>query len=227
MRRSISLAIACVLAGSSAAAFADDGYVTSNVTMYSGPDASYPAVETIPAGEPVAIEGCEDGYGWCDVIWGQDRGWIAGGYIQYNYDNQPVLLQSYGAAIGIPIVTFAIADYWGRYYSGRPFFAQRDRWFNRPMPHRPPPPAFRGPLHDFAHGPVREAVHTPGRPAMGYPPHQQQAPGGHPEYRNAPINRGPENRGPENHAPPQHQQPARQAPAPRGGGEEHHDEHGH
>ena len=119
MRRLIGFAIACALAGASSAALADDGYVTGTVTMYAGPDMSYPAVDTIPAGEPVAIEGCDDGYGWCDVIWGEDRGWIPGNYIQYEYNDQPVLLPAYAAVIGIPIVTFAIADYWGRYYHNR------------------------------------------------------------------------------------------------------------
>jgi len=42
MRRLIGFAIACALAGASSAAFADDGYVTGNVTMYAGPDTSYP-----------------------------------------------------------------------------------------------------------------------------------------------------------------------------------------
>ena len=220
MRRLIGIAIACLLAGASSAALADDGYVTGNVTMYAGPDMSYPAVETIPAGEPVAIEGCDDGYGWCDVIWGEDRGWIPGNYIQYEYNGQPVLLPAYAAVIGIPIVTFAIADYWGRYYHNRPFYAQRDRWFNRSFAHRPAPGPFRGPMHNYAHEPAREAVHPVGRPAYGYPAHGSNSPGGHPEYRSS----GPANEGHVNRAPPQAAH-GQNHPAPQH--DEHRDDHGH
>jgi uncharacterized protein YraI len=149
MRRLINIAMICLLAALSTAAFAQDGYVTGNVNLRAGPDTSYPVIDTIPVGSPVGIQGCVDGWEWCDVLWGQDRGWVAGNYIQYEYNDQPVLLPAYGAAIGIPIVTFAIGDYWGRYYHNRPFYSQREVWFNRPYEHHAAPGPFRGPFHDY------------------------------------------------------------------------------
>lgn len=54
MQRLIGFAMACVLAGVSTAAFAQDGYVTGNVNLRAGPDIGYPAVDVIPVGSPVA-----------------------------------------------------------------------------------------------------------------------------------------------------------------------------
>jgi uncharacterized protein YraI len=203
MRRSIYLAIALALAGTSTLAAAGEGFAAGTTTLYAGPDASYPPIDTVPAGARLFVEGCTDGYAWCDVIAGEDRGWIAGDFIQYDYNNQTVFLSGYGAAIGIPIVTFAIADYWGHYYRNRPFFAQREHWFGRPLPQRPPP-VFRGVPHDYVRGPVREA---PGHPFAHAPVLQ-----GPPVHHDVPVFRG--------MAP--HAEPHREAPH-----EEHREEHGH
>ena len=196
MKRFMSYGIAsALLTFAPALALADEGYVTGTMNLRAGPDISYPAVDTIPAGEPVSVQGCTDGYEWCDVIWGQERGWVAGNYIEYGYNDQPVLLSGYGAAIGIPIVTFVIADYWGRYYHDRPFWGQRERWFNRPYEHHAPPRAFAGPLHDYrregghsreefrGHEQVRGNVRDVPHASSGYAPHPQYA-GAPSQYHN-------------------------------------------
>lgn len=181
MRGLVCLAVACVLAGVSTGALAGEGYTVATATLYSAPDPGYPPIETIPAGARVFVEGCTDGYVWCDVVAGEDRGWLPGNIIQYEYNGGPELVAGFGAAIGIPIVTFSIADYWGRYYRGRPFWAQHDRWFGRPFPHRPAP-VYHGPVRDYVHGPVHELVghpyaHAPvGRPMEMHrePPREQE-----------------------------------------------------
>ena len=122
-----------------ALAHATDAYVTGDVNLRAGPDPDYPLIDQIPACTEVNVQGCTDGWEWCDVIVYGNRGWVAGNYIEYEYQDQPVLLPAYGAQIGIPIVTFVIGNYWDNYYRSRPFYRERDRWYSRPVMHRPPP----------------------------------------------------------------------------------------
>ncbi|OOG48036.1 hypothetical protein B0E50_11530 [Rhodanobacter sp. C01] len=147
-----SLSVASLSLAFSALAYAQDGYVTGNVNLRAGPDPSYPLVDQLPAGTGVSVQGCTSGWEWCDVINANDgnRGWIAGNFIQYEYQDQPVLLSDYGAEIGVPIVAFSIGLYWDNYYRGRPFYGEREQWYRRPIMSRPPPPR-----HEFYRGPIR------------------------------------------------------------------------
>jgi uncharacterized protein YraI len=166
MKRLVWCALAALSLAIPVLAQAQDAYVTDNVDLFAGPDPSYPLVAQIPAGTQVGVQGCTDGWEWCDVIAYGSRGWVAGNYIQYDYQNQPVLLPTYGAQIGIPVVTFVIGDYWDRYYRGRPFYGDRATWYNRPYVRRPPPPPSRYPYH----GPVRPMpVGGPMPPAYQHP----------------------------------------------------------
>lgn len=178
-----SLSLASLSLAIPALAFAQDGYVTGNVNLRAGPDPSYPLVDQLPAGTGVSVQGCTSGWEWCDVINANDgnRGWIAGNFIQYDYQDQPVLLPDYGAQIGIPIVAFSIGLYWDNYYRGRPFYRDRDSWYHRDIPRRPPPPRnelYRGPVRggpgpDNHYNPsYRES--QPGRPEAVGPAHAVQ-----------------------------------------------------
>lgn len=147
----VTLSLATVSLAFPAMAQATDAYVAGNVNLRAGPDAGYPWIMTIPAGTGIDVQGCTAGWEWCDVIVYGNRGWIAGNYIEYDYRDQPVLLPNYGVQIGIPIISFVIGTYWDNYYRGKPFYRQRDHWYHRPMPRRPPPPPmrhpYRGPVH--------------------------------------------------------------------------------
>jgi hypothetical protein len=44
----------------------------------------------LSAGTPVAIEGCVDGGSWCDVTAGNNRVWMAGNFLQKDYQGRPV-----------------------------------------------------------------------------------------------------------------------------------------
>lgn len=128
MKHTNLIAVAALSLFTSASAFASGGYVRGNVQMYAGPDYGYPGVFMLSAGSPVAIEGCIDGWSWCDVEVGGNRGWVPGGYLQEEYGGQLVLIPSYGVQIGIPIVTFVFGTYWNDYYRNRPWYGQRERW---------------------------------------------------------------------------------------------------
>ncbi|OOG52702.1 hypothetical protein B0E47_15610 [Rhodanobacter sp. B05] len=160
-----SLLLASMSFALPALAHAADAYVTGNVNMRAGPDSSYPLIDQLPAGTAVDVQGCTDGWEWCDVISYDNRGWVAGNFIEYLYQDQPVLLPSYGARIGIPIVSFVIGTYWDSYYRSRPFYRQRTVWYQRPYVRRPPP----RPLSHPYRGPIRGG-HGPARPAPGMNP---------------------------------------------------------
>lgn len=164
-----------------ALALAVEGYTTANVNLRAGPDAGYPLIDTIPAGAPLDIQGCTSGWEWCDVIFQDERGWVAGNFIQYDYDNQYVLVPRYGMQIGIPIVTFVINSYWSSHYRDRPFYRERTRWYARPMPRRPPPPPAYRPVPPHrnpprGNPPQRPALLPPGARPAGPP----RAPVAHP-----------------------------------------------
>ncbi|HEU4669184.1 MAG TPA: SH3 domain-containing protein [Dyella sp.] len=147
MTRLAWLSFLFLLAFTAAPARAADGYVTASVNLRAGPDIGYPRIATIPVGYDIRIFGCTAGWGWCDVGWRGDRGWVAGSYIEFYDDGYYQPLTQYGPRVGIPIVTFAIALYWSNHYSHRPFYRERDYWYARPIPHRPPPPAPHRPWH--------------------------------------------------------------------------------
>jgi uncharacterized protein YraI len=185
MKRMLLSAVAALMMMIPAATFAADGYVITNVNMYAGPDVQYPVVLTVPVNSWISVQGCTAGWQWCDVITGPYRGWVAGTYIAYMYNNQPVYVVDYGARIGIPIVSFTIGTYWARYYTSRPFYRDRARWYARPMPIRPParpPMRPRPPV-----GPPR----PPGPPGGGNRP---QPPGPQPPGGNRPQPPGNGNR---------------------------------
>lgn len=130
-----------VLAASLLAAFialpavaeAAEGFATANVNMRSGPSTAYPAVTMIPVGVPLQINGCLNETPWCDVSFYGGRGWVAGQYIQATYQSRRIYVgPQYYRPLGIPTVVFNFDDYWGRYYRGRDFYRDRDRWRRGP-----------------------------------------------------------------------------------------------
>jgi len=186
-----------------------NGVVTSYVDLYAGPDPGYPTIAQLPAGTAVSIQGCTAGWGWCDVITLGMRGWVAGTFVQYTYQNQPVYVTDYGARIGIPIVTFSIAAYWGSYYVNRPFYRNRDYWYGRPYAPRPPPrppgwrPGYRPPAPGYrppsggGHRPPPQGNRPP--PSQGHRPPSNNRPSPNPGTR--PPGQNP--RPPGNNRPPQ------------------------
>ena len=145
MKRFLGTAIALALAAPMFA-YAAEGYLVADISLQSGPDSEYPPITDLAAGTPVDVQGCIEGYSWCDVIVGEDRGWVPGTYLEEEYDNQPVFLVDYGPRIGIPLVTFSIGSYWDAHYHNRPFYSQRTVWVNRHFtPRQPPRPIAHAP----------------------------------------------------------------------------------
>jgi uncharacterized protein YraI len=139
-------------------------FTNQSVNLRAGPDRSFPLVSWLPGGTPVNVVGCLNGWHWCDVAVGFNRGWINGRFLSITVGNQPVLIMNSGPRIGVPVVTFSVGPYWGAHYRNRAWYSQPPPpQFRPPPPGRPPPP--RPP-------PARPPSAAPpsARPPSGQPP---------------------------------------------------------
>lgn len=125
-------------------AFAEPAVTTQGVNMRAGPNTSYPQVAVLGRGVAVNVVGCTDGWQWCDVIVGPNRGWVYAGYLSYQYNSVPTMISYGGPTLGIPLISFSIGPYWDSYYRGRPWWNNRAYWYNQPVAHAP---AWRAPSH--------------------------------------------------------------------------------
>ena len=129
--QSIAAAIICLgLAAIASPAHAARGFAVESVTLRAGPDITYPAIVNLPVRARLKIDGCIDGYLWCDVSWRGYRGWVDGRYLETNYNNRDLYIADVAPSIAVPVLTFDVNDYWGRYYHDRPFYAERVRYYN-------------------------------------------------------------------------------------------------
>jgi uncharacterized protein YraI len=121
---------------------AAEGWVVADISLQAGPDTDYPSIAELDAGTPVSVQGCIDGWAWCDVIVGDDRGWVPGTFIEEEVGGRPVVIIEEGARIGIPVVSFSIGAYWGSHYHNRPFYTERARFESHAISgHTPPRPS--------------------------------------------------------------------------------------
>src|SRR5215471_14480184 len=75
---------------------------TQPANMRAGPDRNFPLVAWLPAGAGVTVMGCVDGWRWCDVVWGFNRGWIFARFLAMTWQNQPTMIFGGGPGLGIP-----------------------------------------------------------------------------------------------------------------------------
>ena len=128
MLKLVSAVIALSMAGALAAQ-ATPGFTTAHVNHRTGPDIDFPSMGVIPEATPVDIRGCLRDESWCDVIADGNRGWVFSEYLAYNYRGRYMPLPDVGLTVArVPIVTFYAPSYWRRYYLGRPWYSERDRW---------------------------------------------------------------------------------------------------
>jgi uncharacterized protein YraI len=199
------------------AAFAQVEAMTNQpVNLMAGPGDDYPVVTGLGPNQQVEVMGCVNTYEWCDVALDDLRGWVDGNALTYPYEGNYVPLEGYGAVIGLPVVVFSIDDYWGRYYPGRPWYGDRDRWRHSGPPGYPGghPAPYPYPPHGA------EPYRPPGQPrpygGTPYAPPMQGQAQGQPVYRpNAgPVPHGGPQQPPQQQAP-QYTRPQPQAPRPQ------------
>jgi uncharacterized protein YraI len=101
----VTTAFGLVLAGGQAA-LAFTATSSAHLNLRSGPGPQYPVVATIGHDDKIDVHGCLKEVTWCDVNWGDQRGWASADYIAYDTDNGPKVLPLAGDAIDIPLVTY-------------------------------------------------------------------------------------------------------------------------
>ncbi|MEO1700580.1 MAG: SH3 domain-containing protein [Pseudomonadota bacterium] len=123
MLNRLLIAAALLIVGISAASATTVAVSTANVNLRAGPSTAYPVVTTIPAGSNIVTHGCVSGYSWCDVAFGQYRGWVSSSYIQVVYNGSTVVLTpAVAPATGVTVVTYS-RTYWDTYYYTYPWYA--------------------------------------------------------------------------------------------------------
>lgn len=120
-----------------AAASASPAQVTANVNLRTGPGTQYYPILVLPAGVPVELYGCLQGYTWCDISYGRDRGWVSSRYLSTFYSGPIYRPQPYRS---VPFLSFNFG-YWDNHYRDRPWYQSRPRpgWDRGPDWGRPRP----------------------------------------------------------------------------------------
>lgn len=180
MKRFVILA-AFLLAAAATPAWSQSffGYATANANLRAGPATGYPRVATVPAGARLQIFGCLDGWYWCDVAWGPERGWMSSGLIASDFGGSRVVVYDNGPRLGLPFVTFSLGLYWDNYYRNRYWYRQRSHWDHyRPPPYHGRPPGYRPPHYNPPPG--HRPPHHGRPPSHGKPPPNTRPPSGKP-----------------------------------------------
>ncbi|MGE5721167.1 MAG: SH3 domain-containing protein, partial [Sphingomonadales bacterium] len=104
------------------------GYTLRRVWMRAGPDYDYPAIRRIGRGKRVHVYGCLMDWGWCDVAFRSDRGWVPAADLSADYRGRRRAFNSIAPYLGIAVLPFLFDNYWDDHYRGRPFYRERGRW---------------------------------------------------------------------------------------------------
>ncbi len=128
MKKLLAGAAFLLVLGFSGMASAAPGISTGNVNLRAGPGINYPLVGKIPARADLQVEGCLEGWSWCNVFWQGAYGWVAGRFVA------PV--RGHDGRHSIPIATYDMRGYWDEHYQSMPFYHDRDKYgYNRsPVP---------------------------------------------------------------------------------------------
>lgn len=133
MLRKILFALGVLTAGISATSAATVSVATAKVNLRAGPSTTYPVVTVVPQGARVRTLGCAADYAWCDVAFGNYRGWVSSSYLQVIYQGRPVVLTPMLApVVGLTVVDFN-RIYWDTYYPAQPWYGSWATYY-RPYP---------------------------------------------------------------------------------------------
>ncbi|MCQ8239555.1 SH3 domain-containing protein [Rhizosaccharibacter radicis] len=157
--------VCCSLASPASAQDADRGgarsleaRLSAAALLRAGPDEGFPWIARLPAGAPVEIGSCTEGWRWCDVMAKQHHGWLPGDQLLGSFGGGERSVSDAAAASTVPVRPFKPhAPGQGVEPEGPAFHW---RW---PAPDDPEP------LHS-----PREGTIPFGRPPAGSPPEEPE-----------------------------------------------------
>lgn len=79
-------------------------------TLTCGPGTNYAVVTTINHKQPLVVHGCLKDITWCDVNWGELRGWADAHYIDVDETEGIKTLPNAADDVGIPVVTYTAVN---------------------------------------------------------------------------------------------------------------------
>lgn len=156
MTRLPALATLLVTLGLTGAALATPAEVTAPTNLRTGPAVGYPVLTLLAPGSPVEIYGCLDDVDWCDVGYGELRGWMSSRFLASArrwYPERPMLTP--------PV------------FSPPPIYAEPPVYANPPPIRRPP--VYAEPDYGWAPAPVDPGYIVP-PPGFVYRPPVMAAP---------------------------------------------------
>ena len=133
MLKRVLVALAALTAGVSAASATAVSIATAKVNLRAGPSTTYPVVTVVPQGARIFTYGCAADYTWCDVAFGNYRGWVSASYLQVVYAGRPVVLTpALAPVVGLTVVEFNRV-YWDTYHAAQPWYGSWATYY-RPYP---------------------------------------------------------------------------------------------
>jgi uncharacterized protein YraI len=144
-----------------------------NTVMHAGPQAAYPQVRRIDRGQQVQLYGCLEDRSWCDVGYGDDRGWIPGPDLYGEYQGRRDSIANLYGNFRMGSLPFSIGDYWDDHYRQQEFYSQRSNWeqqyFDRYQPGWGPRPTTRRWANRTARGYILRRSWVQAGPDASYP----------------------------------------------------------
>lgn len=130
MRTAFFAVLLITLSIAASPSMADTAVTTARLTVRAGPHASLPAVAIIRRGDSVDLKGCLRSTEWCEIETVNDeRGFVPASYLRVDRRGRSLTIIEWKAGGGSRTIIFRPHNYWDRYYSEKPFYKDRDRWF--------------------------------------------------------------------------------------------------
>lgn len=101
----LSLTTAVILFAGAASAETEVAAWT-DLNVRSGPGTLYSIVGVVPATEKAMVQGCLADASWCEVTYGDVKGWSAGNYLTATVEDAPVALSALDKRVVMTTVTY-------------------------------------------------------------------------------------------------------------------------